>query len=596
MKNLKDTYTKNADRYAGLYRKESKRLFSLSMMRLAVFIGGIALAIVLWRFSIFIAVLTLLAAIIAFAFLLRAYGRHSFRRSFFDKMKEINDDELSSLDNDHSCFEPGKEFIDPQHDFSHDIDLFGDDSVYQYLNRTCTGRGSSLLAQWLSAPDRLVAGMHERQEAVKELSALVEWRQEFNAYGKMNYPSSEEINELMEWLETPPQYRQNRFYGFLRVLMPLLAVALLALAIAGVLPYSLFILIFLINLGIISVNLKKLNVIHGSVSRKHEMLKTLMHLVRHFEDRDFNSPYINSLRKDPGKGNRTASGAILKLSKIIQAFDSRLNMLMAALLNGVLLWDIQCVYSLDKWKKDASSLLPEWFENLGHCDALCSLANYAANNRDYSYPVISEKATYLSAVQMGHPLIDRKERVNNDFTIEARGDINIITGANMAGKSTFLRTVAVNLALAMTGAPVCAREFVYTPAVLFSSMRTTDSLSDNESYFYAELKRLSVLKDRLREGENIFFLLDEILKGTNSRDKSEGSALFIKKIIEYGATGVIATHDVLLGKLEDNYPVIRNKCFEVEIEGDELIFDYILREGMTTRMNAALLMKKMGII
>jgi DNA mismatch repair ATPase MutS len=438
--------------------------------------------------------------------------------------------------------------------------------------------------------------MEERQKAVSELAPMVAWRQEFNAYGMMGTTGQKDVDDLSAWLREKPYSLYNMKYRILRFLMPALALSTLLLAIAGILHYSFFIMVFLINLAIISINMRVISHKHAMVTRKHNMLKTVQNLVSHFEDQDFKSPYILRLQKSMSAGSESASLSIKRLSRIIQAFDSRLNMLMAVPLSGILLWDIQCIFRLEAWQQSASDLLSEWFENLGHTDALCSLANFAGNNEHFCYPQKSRGDVYLRATALGHPLIPLETRVNNDFTMAGRGEINIITGANMAGKSTFLRTVAVNLVLAMAGAPVCAKDYTFTPCDIYSSMRTTDSLSDSESYFYAELKRLGELKERLERKENIFFLLDEILKGTNSKDKSEGARIFIEKITEYQATGIIATHDILLGRLEENYKSIKNRCFEIEIEGDEVKFDYILRDGLAEKMNAAILMKQMGII
>jgi DNA mismatch repair ATPase MutS len=237
---------------------------------------------------------------------------------------------------------------------------------------------------------------------------------------------------------------------------------------------------------------------------------------------------------------------------------------------------------------------------LGEVDAYISLGNYAFNNPDFVYPVISDNThntNVFSVKNLGHQLIEESKRVCNDFVLESRGTVCIISGANMAGKSTFLRTIAVNYILGMAGAPVCATEMSFIPSKLFTSMRTTDSLSDNESYFYAELKRLKTLKSRIEKGEPVFFILDEILKGTNSADKSSGSKLFLKKLIENGGTGLIATHDTSLGEMESDYGgLIINKCFEIEIEGEIIKFDYKLQNGITKKMNAGLLMKQMGIL
>ena len=242
-------------------------------------------------------------------------------------------------------------------------------------------------------------------------------------------------------------------------------------------------------------------------------------------------------------------------------------------------------------------MFPVWLEMLGKVDAFISLGNYAFNNPDFVYPAISESNRVFFARKLGHPLIEDEKRVCNDFVIENSGIICIISGANMAGKSTFLRTIAVNYILGMSGAPVCASEMNFTPMKLFTSMRTTDSLSHNESYFYAELKRLKLLKSRLEAGESLFFILDEILKGTNSADKSLGSKLFLEKMVKLGGTGLIATHDTSLGEMENKNPgTIINKCFEIEIDGETIKFDYKLQPGITHKMNAVLLMKQMGVL
>jgi len=596
MDEIIQAYSENIIKYKALIGKTEKRLLILSLSRLFVFIAGFVSLVLLWGIGPLIAVAVFTVSLVIFSILLKKFSVFSYKKTFYRNMLRINMNELKGMNDDHSCFYGGDEFIDPHHAFSHDIDLFGNNSLYQYLNRTCTGRGRHLLAEWLGRPYALSTQMAERQEAVAELSAKRDWRQQFNAYGMPGMMTDETMNDFNKWLLGPPSFAVSKTYRVLRILMPFLVILLFVLTIAGSIHYSLFILFFLVNLLVVSVNLKEINRIHTLISGKHRILKTLQQLMFHFEEHEFRSGYLRRLQNTLSPGEGSASKSLRQLSGIVQAFDSRLNMLMAVPLNGFLLWDIQCISRLDKWKRSASELLPRWFDNLGRADALCSLANYAANNPDYCYPELSSDKTFLLAKKMGHTLIPARTRVQNDFSISGSGVITIITGANMAGKSTFLRTVAINMILAMTAAPVCAAKFIFSPCKVFSSMRTTDSLSDSESYFYAELKRLSLLKERLENKENIFFLLDEILKGTNSKDKSEGSRLFTEQLVELKATGIIATHDVLLGKLADKYKQIKNRCFEIEIEGDEVKFDYLLREGLTTKMNAAILMKQMGII
>ena len=223
--------------------------------------------------------------------------------------------------------------------------------------------------------------------------------------------------------------------------------------------------------------------------------------------------------------------------------------------------------------------------------------NFSYNNSNYTFPEISDAEFYLSIKEGGHPLLYKDQRINNDFSVTDLKKITIVTGANMAGKSTFLRTIGVNMVLGMTGSPVCAEKFVFSPIEIFTSVRTNDSLHKNESYFYAELMRLKKITDTLKSGKKLFIILDEMLKGTNSKDKHIGSYALIEQLIKLNASGLAATHDIQLGKLAEKYPNnISNKRFEVEIINDELVFDYKLKDGISQNLNASFLMKKYGII
>jgi DNA mismatch repair ATPase MutS len=266
-----------------------------------------------------------------------------------------------------------------------------------------------------------------------------------------------------------------------------------------------------------------------------------------------------------------------------------------AFLNGIFLWDILQMLRLENWQKKNREKAGDWFDVIAETDALNSLANYYFNNDEYIFPEINDGEFSVKAVNLGHPLINKSQLVGNDVDIR-KGEFIIVTGANMAGKSTYLRTVGVNLVLAMAGAPVCAGSYIFRPIRLFTSIRTSDSLTDNESYFYAELKRLKRIIDEIKSGKEVFIILDEILKGTNSKDKHSGSEALLKQLIQYKATGIIATHDVALGILEKTFPEnIKNLCFEVDITSDKLTFDYKLRPGVSRNMNATILMRQMGI-
>jgi DNA mismatch repair ATPase MutS len=398
-------------------------------------------------------------------------------------------------------------------------------------------------------------------------------------------------------MEEDTLIKSSSIHKFLIWFLPGAAMLSLLMVIAGILHYSIFTFIFLVNLSYIISGLKKTNRIHNSLSGKYSYLSSVNRLIRVFDNEPFKSKGLTDIKLNISGTDVSAAVSVKKLSRLIQSFDTRLNILVGFVLNGLFLWDYHSIYRLEKWKSENKNIFPVWLEMIGRVDAYISLGNYAFNNQTFAYPEISDKNIIFSAKMLGHPLIDDSKRVCNDFSLDRTGTICIISGANMAGKSTFLRTIAVNYILAMTGAPVCAEKMDFLPLKLFTSMRTTDSLSGNESYFYAELKRLKALKTRVERNEPVFFILDEILKGTNSADKSLGSKLFIEKLILLGGTGLIATHDVSLGMMVIDHPEsVFNMCFEIEIEGETIQFDYKLYKGITQKMNAAFLMKQMGIL
>jgi hypothetical protein len=573
-----------------------RKVTVISFLRLFVFIGGITLTVICFGLGPFYGAGALIISVLAFFFLLKRYSDLSDEADFSSKMSTVNLNEALAMAGDWSAFDAGDKWSDSSHDFSNDIDLFGKDSLFQYLNRTFTGYGREVFARWLADPYILAKSISERQEAVKELSGFLEWRQEFMAHGIGKSLEKSDIESLLEWLNKDEFVFTSLAKRSLIIILPALTVSSLIIVIAGIVPYQVFISFFMLNLMLTGIYLRQTNLIHQLLSRKYEFLSSVYKLLTHFETQQFNTAVLSGIRSGLSGGPSSAAMKIKRLSGVIRSFDSRLNVFAGFLLNGLILWDFHCIRVLEKWKKDSASDLPRWLESCGEIEAYSSLAGFSYNNQGFAWPVPAGDGAIIDSVQMGHPLISDELRVCNDFSLPASGKIVIITGANMAGKSTFLRTVAVNQILAMTGAPVCAKEMRFRAVKLFTSMRTTDSLSNSESYFYAELKRLKSLKDRLNDETDLFFILDEILKGTNSADKSTGSKLFLKKLTEFGASGMIATHDTSLGEMEKEHPgIISNKCFEIGIDGDRISFDYMLRDGITTRMNAALLMKEMGI-
>ncbi len=593
---LINKYLELVEVFHSQYLKEEKILFRLSMFRLLVFLVGIGLSGYLFTSSTLAGSICSLAFITIFIILIKNYSTHSVKKGQFENLHSINRNEVKALNNDFSPFQDGNQWIDDKHDFSNDIDLFGKGSLFNYLNRTVTGYGNKLLANWLANPFILSDKINERQQVIKELSMKLTWRQEFIARGMGKSLEEKDIKSLLVWLNEEEKFFKITVGKFGIFLLPAISILCFGLVIAGVLHYSIFTSLFIFNLTLVGFRLRSVNKIHANLSNKYNFLVSFGSLLATFEKEPFVSPALIKIKSEISSSSDDALLRLRQLSRIIQAFDNRMNILVGFFLNGLLLWDFQCVYKLEKWKFKSKNHLPLWLNYLGEVDAYISLANYAFNNAEFAYPTISTNKTILAAKNLGHPLIPEESRICNDFNLSGSGQICIITGANMAGKSTFLRTIAVNYILGMVGAPVCASETEFTPCMLFTSMRTTDSLGQNESYFYAELKRLKLLKMKLEEGIKILFILDEILKGTNSTDKAIGSKLFLRKVISLGGTGLIATHDTSLGEMESEFPeLVTNNCFEIEINGENILFDYKLRNGITQKMNASLLMRQMGL-
>ncbi len=591
-KTYSDIKEQNELLLAGLKKKQ----LLISLLRLLVFVGGGILSVIASGYSAAGTIFVILVTLFSFLLLVKKFGDYSDKITITVNLIRINNNEINALEGDYSAFDGGKNRIDPKHDFSDDIDLFGDDSLFRYLNRTVTGPGRSLLAGWLSDPYSLRELVPERQKAVGELAGKLAWRQQFMANGLDKPLNEEEIEDLSRWLNETDNFYSSVYMKLSCIILPVAVVTTLLLVIAGALPFIFFVFLFLLNLMVIGIFIKKSNKVHAMVSQKHIFLSSIGELIKSFEKEEFTSSLLADVKNKISGEEGSVAEKIRKLDTIIWRFDSRLNLFAGLILNGLLLWDFQCIRQLEKWRGSAASGLPRWLNLIGEVDGLMSFANYAYNNPDHCFPVVIDEGPVLEAFRMGHPLLKKETRVDNDFTIHRPGQVIIITGANMAGKSTFLRTVAVNMVLALAGAPVCAEKMRLSPVRLFTSMRTTDSLSRNESYFYAELKRLKTLKEKLEMRENDFFILDEILKGTNSTDKSTGSRMFLRRLVELGGTGLIATHDISLGDMEDEFPEnIENKCFEIDIDGENINFDYKIHDGITRKMNATLLMKQMGI-
>ncbi len=531
-----------------------------------------------------------------FGFFVFRHYRLFQKKKQVEKLLDINENELRLFRLDTSRQPEGAAWLDMTHPFAADLDVFGKRSLFQLLDRSASMPGRQKLARTLLFPEQRSERIRQRQEAIAELAGKPHWRQAFQAMGGPNGNHGDSVAGLLQWAASPETFFDRPVLRILLVITPLLGFADVALISLGVLPFSSFLLFLVLPFAVLAPRQGKINKTFNRLGRKTFFLQQYARLFKIMEQGGFRSEILLNARKILTEGKSSAFYAIDKLSGISKVFDYRLNMLAGIFLNAFFLWDILQCLRLERWKKQYGEELPLWFDALAKVDELCSLAGFAFQHPEAVYPDIRQEGFTVSGDNLKHPFIDPSKCVGNPVKTEGWGQFQVITGANMAGKSTYLRTVGVALLLAMTGAPVPADRFVFTPVTLFTGIKTSDSLQDGESYFFAELKRLKEIIVRLEKGEKLFIILDEVLRGTNSTDKQKGSKALLRRFIRLKASGIIATHDLSLGKLADEFPEnIENKRFEVEIEGDRMQFDYRLKEGVSQNLNASYLMEKMGI-
>jgi len=519
------------------------------------------------------------------------------RKNFIKTLISVNEEELRSLEHQFPGKDQGQFFTDIEHNYVSDLDIFGEKSVFHFINRAETGLGKKCLADWLKTnpvaddPDRIKS----RQEAVLELSKKIDLRQSVQVLGrgiKDDLLNSVEITDLFKEPDTV-SHKKTLLFGM--HILPVISLTLIVLLFFGIF-WWIPLLPIVIQLMINKYGSNKRNRIYSLTYRLSVVLKAYSKILAEIEASSFTCREMNEMKKILEYKNRKASSHIRNLSLIMSFFELRRNEILHPIFNTLFQWDLHCIYRIEKWKNKLSSQIDKWLDAVGRFEVLSTLACLHFNHPDWSFPEIHEGPFLLKAKALGHFLIHPNERVDNDIFLKDEGNIMIITGPNMAGKSTFLKTIGVNLVLAFCGGPVCAQEFALTPVNIYTSMKVSDSLDKNLSLFYAELQRLKMVLDGIKRKEKVFFLLDEMLKGTNALDRQMGAVALLKQLVSLKANGLVATHDLELTKLEKQFPgKIKNFHFDGYVEGDKLLFDYKLKEGKCESFNALILMRNIGI-
>ena len=589
MANTIKFYNQQLETHRQEVRKLYKSMTGLSMFRLLVFlvsVFGIYFFFEQWQIAVIIGAV----GISVFLYLLLKYTNIKQQRELAKALVSINEEEIKIASGDFHNREEGLQFQDPHHFYSLDIDLFGRGSFFQFINRTTIKEGTQKLADELKANN--IKEIVSRQKAIKELSNKPEWRQHFQATSSL-IKTETPANKIIVWLKQHQSFIP-KVMQWIPMVFSLLSLMLFGLILLKVLEASFLGYWLLIGLAITGRYLKKINDLSQNTDKIKDTFRQYAQLLNQIEKETFTSELLIEKQQQIQSENKKASAIFLELSKALDALDNRSNLISAIFGNGLFLTDIKNSYKVEQWLKNYHDKVEDWFEVVSFFDTYNTLGNYVFNHPHYVFPEITENKVAINTKHLGHPLLKEAKRVDNDINIDHQ-QFFIVTGANMAGKSTFLRTVSLHIVMANVGLPVCAESSIYSPVKLITSMRTSDSLTDDSSYFFSELTRLKFIVDEIQR-EPYFIILDEILKGTNSTDKAIGSRKFVEKLVASNATGIIATHDLSLCEIEQEQDAVKNYYFDAEIINDELYFDYTFKKGICQNMNASFLLKKMEII
>lgn len=589
-----EVYQNKVEHYSKVFSRINKRYNSISLLRLLSVFLCLLLMFYYIKTSEMLYVVFAFLSFVGFIILMRIHSKLSFQKELTTAILRMNQNEITYLKREKIPFENGIEFNDFHHPYAYDLDVFGDHSLFQNINRTATFIGKKTLANQLLKllPNEAIL---ENQEAINELKTKIDWRQDFLALAMISNDSKNSYDSLLHWNSFKNNVLPKLLVVFSVVLPALFFGFLITYFITSkIILLSYLTYIFIANLIVLGQSFKRIQSEIAKADNVDKIIKQYSLLVEKIETETFQSNKLKDLQKQLVFKNETASAHLKQLSELFSRMDTINNMVTAVVFNGTFLFNLHVLKALLKWKQNYSTELKKWIEIIGEFEALNSLANLAYNNPDFVFPEINSEYK-IGFSDLSHPLLNPATRVGNDTHFYPENFV-ILTGSNMSGKSTFLRSLGINMVLGGIGSVVCASKANIHPLPVLVSMRLSDSLADSESYFFAEIKRLKQIMDALEDGP-AFVLLDEILRGTNSDDKRNGTIEVVKKIIAKNAIGAIATHDIEVCLTTNEYPnILTNQCFEVEIKNNDLHFDYKLRNGICKNKSATFLMQKMGVI
>jgi len=532
-----------------------------------------------------------LAAFIILAGLWVCHNKLNDRINYLKGIISIYNQQIDRITGNWINFEDiGAEFIDIDHAYACDLDVVGKKSLFQFLNTAHTWHGRQAFANDLLRSVYGRTELQKRQEAVAELSEDIEFSSKIQYY--LSKVKGDSSSRLADYLKDKTVFIRSEALRSLLFYMPMLTLLLIVGIFVIQQQHLFFIVVLIATVQAIAwvLGVPRTHKYFGAMSHLPHKLKAYNEVIGIIIGKDVSSEKLKQIQE---KLNEAAQ-AIKDLSKIEDRMSVKHNAIIYFIVNIFLLWDYECAFLLQEWRQKYAHLSEQWFMAIGEFESLLCLSHLPNVCDNTCLPTLNEKGNVMEARELGHPLLLNENRVNNGFSFN--NNIFIISGSNMSGKTTFLRTVGINIVLARSGGFVCAEEMFLSPFDVVSSMRIADDLNEGVSTFYSELKRIKMMIDLAKKQPNMIFLIDEIFRGTNSADRLAGAKTVIEKLSGLGSVGLISTHDLELCELANAYGRIKNYSFSEHYKDNRICFDYKMKQGKSNSSNAKYLMGMIGIL
>lgn len=593
---MEEKFKERIDKYRLLWESENKIYGRIANLRLVVLLASLYMTYLLVKMQGQFMVLVLTVIFYGgFVYLVYKHQKIKEKLEYYESMRLINEKYVKRMNGEWHEFEDrGEELLDEAHPYALDLDLVGERSLFQKINTTHTWYGRKKLAQTLLEPSFTESQIVERQKAVKELMQDLDFCQKVEGATAKRKKAAQNPEKLLGYAKEDEPFLKSGVWRKLTVILPWMVIG--ALALGYVLDVHLLITIALTvmfaNYGFQFFHAPHIGQIKSMLGTVVYELNEYVHILEILKEKRFSSPYLKERSALLFEDTTSALSALKSLEKMSSRANVTYQPIVGIPLDAIWLWDLKVVFALEDWRRTYGAQIEHYLETIGEVESLISLSVLGHVEEQVSFPLVEAEGKFVKGTGVGHPLISTEVRICNDVKMDH--EIFVITGSNMSGKTTFLRTIGINLVLAYAGAPVLAEQLNCSMMKIYTSMRIRDDLTHGISTFYAELTRIKQIIDAAKVNDQMLFLIDEIFRGTNSADRIIGATSVVKALDNYGSIGAITTHDMELCQLKDTADVTNYHFSETYTEGT-IKFDYCIKEGPSTTTNAKYLMKMVGI-